>query len=36
MAQMSPQASAWLEKALKLSEQERKLLIDGIWRKFRE
>jgi putative addiction module component (TIGR02574 family) len=30
MAQMSPQASEWLEKALKLSEQERKLLIDGL------
>jgi putative addiction module component (TIGR02574 family) len=30
MAQMSPQASEWLEKALRLSERERELLVDGL------
>ena len=30
MAEMSPQASEWLEKALALSDHERQLLVDGL------
>jgi putative addiction module component (TIGR02574 family) len=30
MAQMTPQVSEWLEKALKLSEPERELLVGGL------
>jgi putative addiction module component (TIGR02574 family) len=30
MARMSPQASDWLEKALALSDHERRVLVDGL------
>ena len=30
MAQMSPHAAEWLEKALALSDHERQLLVDGL------